>query len=477
MEKKIAYHDSMLKELDEMTLKVQDNIQRLQVDGKIVDKLSKTLKNFNTQIDSIDSRLNSVFEKFDKTNKENLEAIKIESWEKFDNTVRDLSLRMNNLDQGLMSYQESLVILEDRKSEILDKGNNKLANEFNEFLFKIESSIDNYNKSIEESFVVYEDKYKSIENSVELILEKAKVKINDKEDFILTRLNEELQLKFDEVFMYVNERSAQMKDKLEDKLILIDNEISSVSSVFKDNAYSRLNSIEETIKQEIRQYEEQVADIFDQFRVQIESNVVEIYKEYDNKINQFNNDIRERIELSLDDANSRMESVESNVKTLLDDLEEDSNKIYLEFKTKVKGDIDKFSDSVFSRMNDIGSELETKISNIETDVQDKILKLDNGLYADLKRINDRLINDYSYLDESINSKYETLVESLNLKSSDLENQLESKYKNIADKLESDIDDFATKYNEKFDRIFENQILIIKILKLLVKIRRRYEIFK
>ncbi len=50
VEKKIAYHDSMLKDLDEMTLKVQENIQRLQVDGKIVDKLSKTLKGFNTRL-------------------------------------------------------------------------------------------------------------------------------------------------------------------------------------------------------------------------------------------------------------------------------------------------------------------------------------------------------------------------------------------------------------------------------------------
>ncbi|QMU99282.1 hypothetical protein F0310_02525 [Borrelia sp. A-FGy1] len=454
VEKKIAYHDSMLKELDDMTLKVQDNIQRLQVDGKIVDKLSKTLKNFNVQIDSIDSRLISVFEKFDKKNRENLEAIKIESWEKFDITVKDLNLRMNNLDQELISYQESLVMLEERKNEILDKGNDKLANEFKEFLFKIESSIDNYNKKMEESFFAYEDKYKSIENYIESILEKAKSRVNEKEDFILTRLNEELQLKFDEVFMYVNERSEQMKDKLEDKLIFIDNEISSVSSVFKDNAYSRLNSIEETIKQEIRQYEEQVADIFDQFRVQIESNVREIYKEYDNKINQFNNDIRERIEISLDDANSRMESVENNVKTLLDDLDEDSNKIYVEFKTKVEGDIDKFSESVFSRMNKIGGELETKILNIETDVQDKMLKLNNELYADFKKINDRLISDYSYLDESINSRYEALIKSLSLKSSDLENQIESKYKNIVDKLEGDIDNFSTRYNEKFDRIFE-----------------------
>ncbi|UER67678.1 hypothetical protein LKV13_02595 [Borrelia sp. BU AG58] len=454
VEKKIAYHDSMLKELDDMTLKVQDNIQRLQVDGKIVDKLSKTLKHFSTQIDSIDSRLNTVFEKFDKTNKENLEAIKIESWDKFDNTVKELDLRMSSLDQDLMSYQESLMMLEERKSEILDKGNDRLENEFKEFLFKIESGMDSYNKSMEDSLSVYEDKYKSIENSVELILERAKTKINEKEDFILTRLNEELQVKSDELFMYVNERSVQMKDKLEDKLMLMDNEISSVSSVFKDNAYSRLNSIEETIKQEIRQYEEQVADTFDQFRVQIESNVEEVYKEYDSKINQFNKDIRERIESSLDNANSRMESVEINVRTLLDDLEGDSNKIYFDFKTKVEGDIDKFSESIFSRMNDTGGELEAKILNIERDIQDKILNLGNDLYADFKKINDRLVSDYSYLDESINSKYDTLFESLNLKSSELENQLESKYRNIADKLECEIDDFTTGYNEKFEKAFE-----------------------
>lgn len=107
----------MLKELDDMALKVQDNIQRLQVDGKIVDKLSKTLKNFNTQIDSIDSRLSTVFEKFDKTNKENLETIKIESWDKFDNTIKDFSVRMDNLDRELISYQESLVMIEEKKEK------------------------------------------------------------------------------------------------------------------------------------------------------------------------------------------------------------------------------------------------------------------------------------------------------------------------------------------------------------------------
>ncbi|WP_445436013.1 SpiroCoCo family coiled-coil protein [Candidatus Borreliella tachyglossi] len=454
VEKKISYHDSMLKELDDMALKVQDNIQRLQVDGKIVDKLSKTLRGFNTQIDSIDSRLNSVFEKFDKTNKDNLEAIKVESWDKFDSAIKDLNLRMSSLDKELMSYQESVVNLEERKMEILDKGNDKLEGEFNKFLSKVESSINNYNKSIEDSFVIYEDKYKSIENSIELIVERVKTQINDKKDFILTRLNEELQVKFDEVFMYVDERSIQMRDKLEDKLILIDNEISSVSSVFKDNAYSRLNSIEETIKQEIRQYEEQVADIFDQFRLQIESNVGDVYKEYDNKINQFNKDIRERIDLSLEDANSRMESVQSDVKTLLGDLEKDSNKIYVEFKEKVKDDINQFSESVYSRMNDIGGKLESRLSGISADIHDKISKLDSGLYSDLKEINERLVNNYSYLDGSINSKYEVLLESLNLKSSELEIQMDSKYKNIADKLESDIDDFNIKYSEKFNIVSE-----------------------
>ncbi|ANF33978.1 hypothetical protein A7978_02555 [Borrelia turicatae] len=454
VEKKIAYHDSMLKELDDMALKVQDNIQRLQVDGKIVDKLSKTLKNFNTQIDSIDSRLSTVFEKFDKTNKENLETIKIESWDKFDNTIKDFSVRMDNLDRELISYQESLVMIEEKKREILDKGNEKLENEFKEFVFKIESSIDNYNKSMEDSFGIYETKYKSIENSLDLIVEQAKTKINDKEDFILTRLNEELQIKFDEVFMYVDERSHQMRDKLEGKLVLIDNEISSLSSVFKDNTYSRLNSLEETIRQEMRQYEEQLADILEQFRVQIESSVGDIYKEYDSKINQFDKDIRDRIESSLKDANSRIESVQGGVRTLLDDLEKDSNKIYVEFKDKVKGDIDSFSENVFSRMNDVGSELELKLSNISTDIQDRIAKLDSSLYSELKEMNEKFVNDYSCLDGSINLKYETLLEALNLKSGELETQLKDKYKNIADKFERDIDDLTIKCDENFSKISE-----------------------
>ncbi|AHH08491.1 Putative viral A-like repeat/charged repetitive motif protein [Borrelia anserina BA2] len=454
VEKKIAYHDSMLKDLDDMALKVQDNIQRLQVDGKIVDKLSKTLKNFNTQIDSIDSKLITVFEQFDKTNKENLEAIKIESWDRFDNTIKNFIARMDDLDRRLISYQESLVMIEERKEEILSKGNEKLESEFKEFVLKIESSIDSYDKSMEDSFSMYEDKYKSIENSLDLIMEQAKAKINNKEDFILARLNEELKIKFDEVFIYVDDRSNQIRDKLEGKLTLIDNEISSLSSIFKDDTYSRLNSLEETIKQEMRQYEEQFADILGQFRVQIESNVGDIYREYDGKINQFNKDIKERLEGSLNDADSRIEKVQYDVKTLLNDFDDASNKIYVEFKEKIQGDIDSFSENVFSRMNDIGNELELRLSNINTDIQDKISNLNSNLYLDLKKVNERIIHDYSCLDDSINLKYESLLEVLNLKSGELETQLESKYKIIADKFEHDIDDLAFKCDEKFSKLSE-----------------------
>ncbi|UPA16369.1 hypothetical protein bcCo53_000510 [Borrelia coriaceae] len=454
VEKKIAYHDSMLKDLDDMALKVQDNIQRLQVDGKIVDKLSKTLKNFNSQIDSIDSRLGTVFDKFDKTNRESLESIKIESWDKFDNTIKDFSVRMDKLDRELMSYQESLVMIEEKKREILDKGNEKLENDFKEFLFKIETSIDNYNKSMEDSFNIYETKYKSIENSLDLIVEQAKTKIHDKEDFIFAKLNEELQIKFDEVFMYVDDRSKQIKDTLEGKLVLVDNEISSLSSVFKDSVYSRLNSLEETIRQEMRQYEEQFSDILEQFRVQLESNVGDIYREYDSKINQFDKEIRDRIDGSLKDANSRIESVQGGVRMLLDDLEDDSNRIYVEFKEKVKEDIGSFSNDIFSRMNDIGNEFEFKLSNISIDIQDRFSKLDSNLSSELKEMNERFVNDYSSLDNSINLKYQTLLETLNLKSSELEVQIEGKYKNIADKFERDIDDFTIRYNERFTKIAE-----------------------
>ncbi|AHH06576.1 Putative viral A-like repeat/charged repetitive motif protein [Borrelia crocidurae DOU] len=454
VEKKIAYHDSMLKDLDDMALKVQDNIQRLQVDGKVVDKLAKTLKNFNTQIDSVDSKLNTIFEKFAKTNKENLESIKIESWEKFDNTIRDFSVRMDNLDKNLMSYQESLLMVEEKKRDLLDKGNEKLENEFKDFLLKIESNIDNYNRGMEKSFDIYNSKYKSIENSLDLIVEQAKIKINDKEDFILTKLNEELQRKFNEVFIYVDDRSNRIKDELEGKLVLVDNEVLSLSSVFKDNTYSRLNSLEETIRQEMRQYEEQFADILEQFRVQIESNVGDIYREYDSKINQFDKEIRERIDYSLEDANSKIESVQSGVKSLLDDLEDGSNNIYLEFKKKVKGDIDSFNEDVFSRMNNIGNDLDLKLLNINTNIQDEVSKLDNVLYLKLKELNEKFVNEYSDLHENVNSKYAMLLESLNLKSNELEIQLESKYKGIADKFERSINDFTVECDERFSNIAE-----------------------
>lgn len=78
----------------------------MQVDGKIVDKLSKTLKGFNTQIDSVESNLNSVLEKFDKANKENLESIKIASWEKFDTNIKELVFKIDNLNKEISLYEK-----------------------------------------------------------------------------------------------------------------------------------------------------------------------------------------------------------------------------------------------------------------------------------------------------------------------------------------------------------------------------------
>ncbi|AJA90319.1 membrane protein [Borreliella chilensis] len=457
VEKKIAYHDSMLKDLDEMTLKVQENIQRLQVDGKIVDKLSKTLKGFNTQIDSVESNLNSVLEKFDKTNKENLESIKIASWEKFDINIKELILKMDNLNKEIDLYEKDLANIEERKKDILVKGDEKLDLEFNDFLEKVEFNIGKYSKEIESSFVFYENKYKLIEDSIELIMERVKNQINEKEDFILNRLNEELQNKFKDVFTYVDDRSREIQDKLEDKLILIDDEISSMSSSFKDNAYSRINSLEESIRIEMGKYEEQVDNVFDKFRSQVELNLKNIYGEYEDKISQVDKNIRERVELSLLDLNSKMEGVQLDATALMKRLEDDSNGLYLEFKNKFVSDIELFSESFKDDINKLKIQLESQLLNVDSNIQDKLIKLNDNLISNFEEIDSRFNNDYSNLSDNLNVKYKALFESLDSSSSKFEDQMESKYKGITDRLTSEIDEFSLMYGEKFDRLSQEAI--------------------
>ncbi len=452
VEKKIAYHDSMLKDLDEMTFKVQENIQRLQVDGKIVDKLSKTLKGFNTQIDSVESNLNSVLEKFDKTNKENLESIKIASWEKFDTNIKDLVFKIDNLNKEISLYEKDLANIEERKNDILVKGNEKLDLEFSDFLEKVEFNIGKYSKEIESSFNFYENKYKLIENSIELIMESVKNKINEKEDFILNRLNEELQNKFKDIFVYVDDCSKEIKDKLEDKLVLVDNEISSMSSSFKDNVYSRINSLEESMRIEMGKYEEQVDDVFDKFRSQVELNLKNIYEDYEDKISQVDNNIRERVELSLLDLNSKMESVQSGAIDLIKRLEDDSNGIYLEFKGKFGADIEVFSESFKGDINQLKMQLESQLLDVDSNIQEKLIKLNDNLISNFEEINGRFNNNYSNLNDNINAKYTALFESLDSSSSKFENQMESKYKSFTDKLTAGMDEFSLMYGEKFETL-------------------------
>ncbi|PRR21507.1 SpiroCoCo family coiled-coil protein [Borreliella burgdorferi] len=452
VEKKIAYHDSMLKDLDEMTFKVQENIQRLQVDGKIVDKLSKTLKGFNTQIDSVESNLNSVLEKFDKANKENLESIKIASWEKFDTNIKELVFKIDNLNKEISLYEKDLANIEERKNDILVKGNEKLDLEFSDFLEKVEFNIGKYSKEIESSFNFYENKYKLIENSIELIMESVKNKINEKEDFILNRLNEELQNKFKDIFVYVDDRSKEIKDKLEDKLVLVDNEISSMSSSFKDNVYSRINSLEESMRIEMGKYEEQVDDVFDKFRSQVELNLKNIYEDYEDKISQVDNNIRERVELSLLDLNSKMESVQSGAIDLIKRLEDDSNGIYLEFKGKFGADIEVFSESFKGDINQLKMQLESQLLDVDSNIQEKLIKLNDNLISNFEEINGRFNNNYSNLNDNINAKYTALFESLDSSSSKFENQMESKYKSFTDKLTAGMDEFSLMYGEKFETL-------------------------
>ncbi|APS98704.1 hypothetical protein Bmayo_02560 [Borreliella mayonii] len=457
VEKKIAYHDSMLKDLDEMTFKVQENIQRLQVDGKIVDKLSKTLKGFNTQIDSVESNLNSVLEKFDKTNKENLESIKIASWEKFDTNIKELVFKMDNLNKEISLYEKDLANIEERKKDILVKGNEKLDLEFNDFLEKVEFNIDKYSKEIENSFTFYENKYKLIEDSIGLIMESVKNKINEKEDFILNRLNEELQNKFKDIFTYVDDRSKEIQDKLENKLVLVDNEISSMSSSFKDNVYSRINSLEESMRIEMVKYEEQVDDVFDKFRSQVELNLKNIYEDYEDKISQVDNNIRERVDLSLLDLNSKMESVQVGAIDLIKRLEDDSNGIYLEFKSKFGADIELFSESFKGDINQLKMQLESQLLDVDSNVQDKLVKLNDNLISNFEEINGRFNNSYSNLSDNINAKYTALFESLDSSSSKFEDQMESKYNSFTDKLTAEMDEFSLIYGEKFETLSQEAI--------------------
>ncbi|WP_210377652.1 hypothetical protein, partial [Borreliella garinii] len=74
---------------------------------------------------------------------------------------------------------------------------------------------------------------------------------------------------------------------------------------------------------------------------------------YENKISQVDKNIRERVELSLLDLNSKMESVQVGAVDLMKRLEDDSNGMYLEFKNKFGSDIEVFSESFKSDINQL----------------------------------------------------------------------------------------------------------------------------
>ena len=101
---RIDNYDAVLKELADMTHRVDDNLKKLHEESIFVDNVGKKIKESAASIEKLDRRIPVILEKFESKNSENIEILKASVFNDIDKKSSDLKSRIESAEENVNRF-------------------------------------------------------------------------------------------------------------------------------------------------------------------------------------------------------------------------------------------------------------------------------------------------------------------------------------------------------------------------------------
>ncbi|MBN1649484.1 MAG: hypothetical protein JW874_15705 [Spirochaetales bacterium] len=506
LHRKIEDYDAALKELNTMSLRVNENLQQLHQESDFVTKLSGKLKQVGTRLDQLEKQIPDLALEFRKINEKTMknfgkEAMKniqgeiekaMEEVESASARIEDFRQTMDSLENRAVDIEnETLADLKDRADRVLagsdteiDKIRQELDEVFDDLRSKAETLESSYQASLVEATARGQDLEGEIFQSVRTNIEKAaeknrselleilKTRQKTVDDSLLaytgrideqfgaytSKMNEQLGSYTTKINGQLGEYTSRIDEKLGTYTSRIEKELSAGRDKIDEVLTTGLAKIDKQLSTETTKVEGYLnanKGRIDENMKSYSARLDEWKKKTSAEVNQFVLSLKDQYTAVSADTDKQVKSAAASmheIKTAVDMWKKD-------ILTGIDKDKDLYNEKLSDFMNRATGSVDTfiaqtqkKLQEINTQVQEKEAEFARNIAA-VRTKNEGMINDLSSgLDENrkkLDIQYKKVFSELEGQINNYESDLTYRFSRIED-LGNDIDSLEASLRQSMD---------------------------
>ncbi len=412
-------YDAVLKELAEMTSRVDENLKKLHEESIFVDGIGKVLKEATVSIEKLERRIPAISENFSRKNSEAMELLKIGVFNDIElkaNTIKD---KIEDNRKNLEDFKDYISELEKRRDSLGDEVINTIRRELNDLAEEFQGSMSKSEDEFRSRLFETDEQGKALSEEV------------------FARIKSE-----------ITDKSNDINSDIEGNLALLENRIKEQF----DTISAGMAHFEKTIQ---KKYVETQENSLKNYEASLEK--IRIFEESMAGKNGQISEMRKEIGLISDDFNKRLESWNK----FISELDDKRNFIVADFSKKLEADVasfilkfknkaDEIEEKYIAKLNMSEQEGENYQDKVFDDIKKQILRNAETVKIDLlkqiEEVDSRVIANLSRLEGGITEYESSLnyrIEGIEGFSKDIE-LMEKNLKAMIDKVSERMrDDFHT----------------------------------
>ncbi|MCP5514034.1 MAG: hypothetical protein H7A26_01050 [Spirochaetales bacterium] len=412
-------YDAVLKELADMTSRVDENLKKLHEESIFVDGIGKVLKESAVSIEKLERRIPAISEDFNRKNSEAMELLKIGVFNDIElkaNTIKD---RIEDNRKNLEDFKDYISELEKRRDSLGDEVINTIRRELDDLAEEFQGNMSKSEDEFRSRLFETDEQGKTLSEEV---FARIKSEITDKSNDINSDIEGNLAL--------LENRIKEQFDRISAEMVQFEK---TIQKKYVETQENSLKNYEASLEK-IRTFEESMAGKNGQI-----------------------SEMRKEIGLISDDFNKRLESWNK----FISELDDKRNFIVSDFSKKLEADVasfilkfknkaDEIEEKYIAKLNMSEQEGENYQDKVFDDIKKQILRNAETVKIDLlkqiEEVDSRVIANLSRLEGGITEYESSLnyrIEGIEGFSKDIE-LMEKNLKSMIDKVSERMrDDFHT----------------------------------
>ncbi|MCD6120637.1 MAG: hypothetical protein J7K04_02220 [Spirochaetales bacterium] len=410
IEKRLSEYDKALKELIQMTGRVDENMRRVHEESQFVEGVNRRIKELGIQVVKLEKAVPSISTRIEESNRKELELIRDELTEGITEKIELIQSIINSSEKKVKDFSTYITKLESRKEELEHSAVENIKKNFETFELEAKGKrtglMSEFVASIKKLLGDVEGKGKAFTKKLESNLLSAEKKYNS--------MNEVFKASLSEV-------EKEYKVKIEEKK-------SGLLEVVK-----RAENLEDTVFTSLK---EKISgnEISASKRIgELEQKVNSLFKGVENRITEYEGEVDYRFQ-KLEDVNVDIEELDRNLRGVMERMTE-----------KMKEDMDTFSKYLTERRKEERLKAEEEMAVIRGGMEE----LDKGL-AELKS------KAYQDVSEKLQVFEDSFFKDLKERSLNIEGKLKSWQDDIGARIE-EIETVYTTEREHIEETYKNEL--------------------